>query len=179
MELNKTKKKALDAALNAMDKWQAELVELTERRSGDVFDKLADVAQALGWPAEMVDTSRDQLLQASKAQTEMMRHMVEGWRSNLKSSNGRTIEPTTNTIGHALTAPPVELVKIATVLPRFWMETMGTWQKNWSDAMGVWMKPSEKEKRPSRRKASSPPRSRNVPGRLVSDDDSTNRTATT
>ena len=66
----------------------------------------------------------------------------------------RTIQPTTNTIGHALTAPPVELVKIATVLPQFWMETMGTWQKNWSDAMGVWMKPSEKEKRPSRRKAS-------------------------
>ena len=69
-----------------MDKWQAELVELTERRSGDVFDKLADVAQALGWPAEMVDTSKDQFLQASKAQPEMMRHMVEGWRSNLKSS---------------------------------------------------------------------------------------------
>jgi hypothetical protein len=151
MELNKTKKKALNAALKAMDEWQAELVELTERRSSEVFDKLTDVAQALGWPAEMVETSKDQLLQASKTQTEMMRHMVEGWRSNLEASNGLTIEPTTNTIGHALTAPPVDLAKFATVLPQFWVQTMGIWQKNWSDAMGLWMGSSEKAERINRR----------------------------
>jgi hypothetical protein len=125
--------------------------ELTERRSSAVFDKLADAAQSVGWPPEMVEASKEQLLEASKAQSEMMRHMVQGWRSNLKASTAPAIEPTTSTIGHALTAPPVELVKFASVLPQFWMQAMGTWQKNWSDAMGLWMGSLEKTKDLNRR----------------------------
>lgn len=144
MQLNNANKKALNAAFDAMDEWQAELVELTERRSSEVFDTLADAARSAGWPPEMVEASKEQLLEASKAQSKMMRHMVQGWRGNLKSSTAPTIEPTTSTIGHALTAPPVELVKIATVLPQFWMQAMGTWQKNWNDAMRLWMGSSEK-----------------------------------
>lgn len=147
MDLNKTRKKELNAAFKAMEDWQAELVELTERRSSAVFDKLADAVQSVGWPAEMVEASKEQLLEASKAQAEMMRHMVQEWRSNLKEeSTPLAIEPTTSTIGHALPAPPLELVKFATVLPQFWMQAMGTWQKNWSDAMGLWTSLPEKTK---------------------------------
>jgi hypothetical protein len=150
MDLTKADKKTLNAAFNALDEWRAELAELTERRSREVFGQLADAAQIVGWPSDMVETSKEQLLEASKAQTEMMRHMVESWRSNVKSSSARSIEPMTSTIGHALAAPPVQLVKIATVMPQFWMQAMGTWQKNWSDAMGVWMGGSEVTKRISR-----------------------------
>jgi hypothetical protein len=149
-------KAALNAAFNAFDKWRVELVELTERRSSEVFDQLTDAAQTVGWPSEMVETSKEQLLEASKAQTEMMRHMVHGWRSNLKASSTRSIEPMTSTIGHALASPPVQLVKFAADMPRFWIQAVGTWQQNWSDAMGVWMR-SEKTPHRNERIAAPPP----------------------
>ena len=136
MERDKKSKKAFDEAFDAMDDWQAELAELTERHSEKVFDKLANAAKSVGWPASIVDSSKDQLLQASRMQLEMMEHMVEGWRNNLLSSNNGQ---TASIIGDAMTGPPADVAKLMMALPQFWIQATATWQKSWTDAMAMWI----------------------------------------
>jgi hypothetical protein len=129
--------KAFRKAFGALDAWRKEINSVTERHSDEVFQALGEAARSAGWPAEVVEASKQQLTQASKVQVEMMDHMVESWRHQLEGAAEKL--PTASTIAHAMPTQPTEFASLAVTPAQFWMQTTAMWQKTWTDAMSAWM----------------------------------------
>lgn len=61
--------------------WRDEVASSTERYSETVLDKMVAAATAMGWPKEVVEASRVQLVQASKMQTHMIDQLMHAWQA--------------------------------------------------------------------------------------------------
>ena len=142
MERDQINKKAFNKAFKAMQEWHAEVAELTDRRAEQVFDDLASAAKSAGWPDSMVDASKEQLLQASRAQMDMMQHMLDAWRSSL-ASGPHVFAPDTSTLVQPMASSSAELARLAAAMPQFWMEATAAWQRSWNNAMKLWMRAPE------------------------------------
>ena len=78
-------REAFNKTFDAMSEWRDEIAGSTERYAERVFDTFAVAARGVGWPASLVETTKIQLLQASKMQTQMMDRLMETWQDQLKS----------------------------------------------------------------------------------------------
>src|SRR5262249_32489154 len=76
-------REGIEAVFDAVSKWRDELGASTERYSETVLDKMADAAEALGWPKELVDASHKQLVQVSKAQMHTIDQLMDAWKKQL------------------------------------------------------------------------------------------------
>jgi len=84
--MTKEVREELAATFDALSNWRDEIETANERSLGKVLDRTAAVARAMGWPDQAVRSTREYLEGASKAQTEMIDQVIEGWKRQLTSS---------------------------------------------------------------------------------------------
>ena len=72
-------RKAVNAAFDAMSSWRIETANNSEKNSEQVIEKMAAAARALGWPEQIVDTTRTQMQSITKMQIQTMDHMMDAW----------------------------------------------------------------------------------------------------
>jgi hypothetical protein len=61
-------RKAVNETFDAISNWRIETLSNSEKNSGQVIEKMAAAARALGWPEQAVDTTREQLQNITKMQ---------------------------------------------------------------------------------------------------------------
>ncbi|MBS0241582.1 MAG: hypothetical protein JSS20_05345 [Proteobacteria bacterium] len=137
MTIDAKAREAFETAFNAMNDWRSDITRMTERHGERVFDKLATAAKAAGWPDTLIDTTKTQLLQASKMQADMIEHMMTVWRDQLQSS--ASPEKMMNSIRQAMPGQAPDFGNMAMNPAQFWMQATAMWQKNWTDAMSTFM----------------------------------------
>ena len=77
--LGDDQRKAMTAAFDAMSNWRQELNSMQEKNSAAVFDKMSSAAKQLGWPAEMVDMTRQQMQGVAKMQSQAIEQVMDVW----------------------------------------------------------------------------------------------------
>jgi hypothetical protein len=150
--------KALTGAFDAMTGWREEIASAAERNSSTVFDQMGTAAKAMGWPAEFVDMTRQQMQQGSKMQMQMMDQVMDVWEQQIKAPGSplpgmpgmpempKFENPFASMMGMggmgsmpgmgAMGAMPgmPDFTKMGNPM-QFWMQTAEMWQKNWATAM--------------------------------------------
>jgi len=80
-------RKAVNAVFDAMSGWRTETINKSEEGIGQVIEKMAAAARALGWPDEIVEVTRAQMQGMTKMQIQTMDHMMDAWEEQIKSLN--------------------------------------------------------------------------------------------
>lgn len=159
-------KKAVRGAFEAMANWRQDMAAHYEQNSGQMFDKMGQAAKAMGWPAEIVDTTRQQMQAMSKMQLQAIDNVMDVWQQQLTSPNpaaaaqammqkltsmpgatgfgmpgspGMPGFPGLPTMPGMPAMPGFDMNAMATMNPmQFWMQAAEQWQKNWTNAMQQW-----------------------------------------
>ena len=84
---------AVNAAFEAMSTWRTETVDNSEKNLGQVIEKMAAAARAVGWPEQIVDATRSQMQTVTKTQIQMMDQMTDAWEEQIKSPTHRQCCP--------------------------------------------------------------------------------------
>ena len=148
-------RKSINAAFDAMSEWRDEMTASTERYSTRVFDKMGSAAKAMGWPEEIVATTKDQMLQASRLQSQMIDQVMDAWQAQLKNPNPLAMQENILSqmtrggmfpgmmpgMGFDMSKLPgmAGMGGMAASPVQFWMQTAEMWQKSWAQAMQLWM----------------------------------------
>jgi len=156
--------KALVGAFDAMTGWREEIASAAERNSTQVFDKMGAAAKAMGWPAELVDMTRQQMQQGSKMQLQMMDQIMDVWEQQVKAPGSalpgmpgmpgmgqmpKFENPFASMMGMGgmpgmSGMPGMPGMGAMPGMPdfanmpnpmQFWMQAAEMWQKNWATAM--------------------------------------------
>jgi gas vesicle protein len=136
-------RKAVKSAFDAMSTWRTEIVNDNEKNLERVIDKIAVAARALGWPAEIADTTREQMQTIHKMQVQMMDHMMDAWEGQLSSA-----DTSSSILSKLKSSPPLSpagswpFATTSQMADPFgvYMQMTQQWQKAWADAMAFWMK---------------------------------------
>jgi hypothetical protein len=140
-------RKAVNAAFDAMSIWRIETAKNSEKNSEQVIEKMAAAARALGWPEQIVDTTRAQMHSITKMQIQTMDHMMDTWEEQIKSPNPMTGSPSAmlsklksfSGVSPAGSWPNANAME-ATDPMQFWMQWAQQCQKACADAMSFWVK---------------------------------------
>jgi len=133
-------RKAMKVAFDAMSTWRTQIVN-NEKNIEGVIDKIAAGARALGWPEEIVDTTRAQMQTMNKMQLQMMDQMMDAWEEQIKSPN-----PTSAMLSKlkslSALSPTGTWPGSVTAFDPFGIYTQiaQQWQKAMADTMASWMK---------------------------------------
>ena len=155
--------KALTGAFDALTGWREDIAAAAERNGTAVFDKMGTAAKAMGWPAELVDLTRQQMQQGSKMQLQLMDQVMDVWEQQIKAPGtmptmpGMPTMPTMPGMPGMPGMPKFENPFAAmpgmagmmgpggipgmpdfsgmTNPMQFWMQAAEMWQKNWATAM--------------------------------------------
>ena len=130
---------AFQSAFDAMTQWRDEINDSTKQHGEAVFDKLGVAARAAGWPESLIETTKTQLMQASKLQTDMIEHMMAAWKDQLNSPSNPSKLMGSLGQGASMPGQMPDVTNLVMVPTQFWMQATTMWQKNWSDAMSIWM----------------------------------------
>ena len=135
-ELGGEARKAFAAVADALAEWREEFGESAERHSAAVAEKMAVAARAVGWPEEVIETSRTHLMQMSKIQLRMLDQLVDAWQHQLKSPMAAEFLSTLRAAGARLEGPPGFAGLTNPV--ELWMEAALAWQRNVASAVALW-----------------------------------------
>jgi hypothetical protein len=88
----------------------------------------------MGWPHQWNAAAREQLLQASKMQTQMIDQIMDGWEQQLKSParlQGSAMLPMPALSGS--NDPMTDMMRFWETFPpfKFWMQAAEEWQRQW------------------------------------------------
>jgi|307.fasta_scaffold171239_2 hypothetical protein len=140
-------RKAVNAAFDAMSTWRIETASNNEKNSEQVIEKLAAAARALGWPEQIVDTTRAQMQSITKMQIQTMDQMMDAWEEQIKSpspmtgSSSAMLSKLTSLPGVSPAGSWPSANALAATNPmQFWMQWAEECQKAWTDAMALWAK---------------------------------------
>jgi len=140
-------RKAVNAAFDAMSTWRIETASNSEKNSEQVIEKLAAAARALGWPEQIVDTTRAQMQSITKMQIQTMDQMMDAWEEQIKSpspmtgSSSAMLSKLTSLPGVSPAGSWPSANALAATNPmQFWMQWAEECQKAWTDAMALWAK---------------------------------------
>ena len=141
-------RKAVNAAFDAMSIWRIETAKNSEKNIEQVIEKMAAAARALGWPEEIVETTRIQMLSITKMQIQSMDHVMDAWEEQIKSPAAMTGPSAMLSklkslpgFGPAGSWPGADAFQTAAANPmQFWMQLAEQWQKATADAMALWTK---------------------------------------
>ena len=159
-------KKTVRAAFESMANWRQEMATHYDQNSAQMLDKMGAAARAMGWPAEIVDTTRHQMQAMSKMQLQSMDHVMDVWQQQLSSPNPATaaqammsklttMPGTSNGNGFGMPSMPsmptmpsipgmpgmpgFDMNAMAGMNPmQMWMQAAEQWQKNMTTAMQYW-----------------------------------------
>src|SRR4029079_10061680 len=133
-------RKAVNAAFDAMSTWRTETMNNSKKNVAQVIDKTAAAARALGWPEQMVDTTRLQMQNLTKMQLQTIDHMMDTWEEQIKSRDPSAmlsklqsipgVSPTGHDGGAFATFNPFQA----------YAQFVEQWQKAWASASGAWGK---------------------------------------
>jgi hypothetical protein len=140
--LSNEAREAVNAAFDAVSTWRTETVDNNERNLGQVIEKMAAAARALGWPEQIVDATRSQMQRVTKTQTQMMDQLVDAWEEQIKSPNPTGMLYKLNSIpGFDPAGTWAKAAGMSAMNPmQFYMEFFEQWQKAWLDGMAFWTK---------------------------------------
>jgi hypothetical protein len=135
-KISEEAREAVAAAFDAMSTWREEMLKNNEKSAARVIDKVAEAAQALGWPKQIVDATRMQMQTANKMQLQTIDSMIDAWKQQIKS-------PTQSSA----------LLSKLNSLPNFglaagangdmnpfgiYMQFAEQWRKAWADGLALW-----------------------------------------
>ena len=110
---------------------------------------MAAAAKALGWPEQIVDATRTQMLSATEMQIKTIDHMIDAWEEQAKLPNPMTASPSAM-LSKLKTLPGVAPIGswpgaaasqgLAMNPLQFWVQLGEQWQKACADTMTVWGK---------------------------------------
>ena len=143
-------REAINEALKAMSAWRNEIADTSEKNGKRVIEKMAAAAKALGWPEQIVDATRTQMLSAVEVQIRTIDHIIDAWEEQLKLPNPMTASPSAM-LSKLKTLPGFAPIGswpgaatsqgLAAMNPlQFWMQLGENWQKTYADTMTVWGK---------------------------------------
>lgn len=148
--LSEEARKSVLAAFDAMSAWRSDMMIAGEKGSDRAFEKMAAAAKALGWPAEIVDSARQQMQSVARMQVQMVDQMMDAWEEQLKSANPMSAFPA-EMMGRLQSLPGLPGMPPMMGLPgmeafpgmmanpmQFWMAMGEQWQKNWAQALQMW-----------------------------------------
>ena len=137
-------RKAVNAAFDAMSTWRTETRNNSEKNVAQVIDKMAAAARALGWPEQIVDTTRVQMQNLTKMQIQTIDHMMDTWEEQIKSPNPSAMLSRLQSIpGLSPTGsfPDAGAFPMTTFNPfQAYAQFVEQWQKAWASASGAWGK---------------------------------------
>jgi hypothetical protein len=148
--LPKEAREAVNEALKAMSAWRNEIADTSGKNGKRVIEKMAAAAKALGWPEQIVDATRTQMLSAAEMQIKTIDHMIDAWEEQVKLPNPMTTSPSAM-LSKLKTLPGFAPIGswpgaaasqgMAAMNPlQFWMQLGEHWQKACADTMTVWGK---------------------------------------
>jgi hypothetical protein len=139
-------RRAVAAVLQALSKWQDELTATNERGLAQVLDQSSVAARAVGWPEHVINATRDQLLNATKVQTQLIDQVTALWEKQLETSTSPKAAmrnpfqmprfPSSNVSGSMPEKFGIGGQPFAPMF--FWMQAADMWQRNWMSAMSLW-----------------------------------------
>ena len=145
--LSNEAREAVNAALRATSAWRNEIADTNEKNGRRVIEKMAAAAAALGWPEQIVNTTRTQLQSVADMQIKTMDHMMDAWEEQLKLPNAMTASPSAilsklrSSPSFNTTAgwPSPEAFQKAAMNPlQLWMQLAEQSQKSMADMMSFW-----------------------------------------
>jgi len=145
--LSNEAREAVNAALRAMSAWRNEIADTNEKNGRRVIERMAAAAAALGWPEQIVNTTRTQLQSVADMQIKTMDHMMDAWEEQIKLPNAMTASPSAmlsklkSSPGFNTTAgwPSAEAFQKAAMNPlQLWMQLAEQSQKSMADMMSFW-----------------------------------------
>jgi crotonobetainyl-CoA:carnitine CoA-transferase CaiB-like acyl-CoA transferase len=122
----------LVATFEALSNWRHEIETVNERFLNKVLDRTSAVARAMGWPDQAVRTMHEYVERASKAQTQAINQMTEGWERQLKSTTIPLGVPSNFAqqmpeLGSAFPHAKSEFNPLAPWM--FWLQTAEMWRR--------------------------------------------------
>jgi hypothetical protein len=145
-ELSNEARDAVKAAFDALSTWRIEVTNNNEKNCKRVIEKMAAAAAALGWPEQIVETSRAQMRSLTEMQIKAIDRIMDSWDEQLKSpiaaSPSATLSSTklSSSSRAASLSPNGDITQMAMAPFQFWMSLAEQWQKPWAEAMGSWAK---------------------------------------
>ena len=134
-------REAVNEVLKAMSDWRNEIANTTEKNGKRVIEKIAAAAAALGWPEQIVDATRTQMLSAVEVQIRTIDHIIDAWEEQLKLPNPMTASPSAMLSKLSSFAHPITFSAAWPMNPlQFWTQLGDQWQKSCADTMTVWGK---------------------------------------
>ena len=133
-------RKAVNAVFDAMSTWRTETVNNSEKNIKEVIEKMSAAARALGWPEQIVDTTRAQMQNLTKMQLQTIDHMMDIWEEQITSPNPSAMLSKLQSIpGLSPTGP--DDGAFPTFNPfQAYAQFVEQWQKAWASATGAWGK---------------------------------------
>lgn len=134
-------RRAVAAAFDEMSAWRTETLTNSEKRFEQVMEKMAEAAQALGWPEQVVDATRSQIQNITKMQIQTIDQIMEVWEEQIKSPN--PAQPILSKLTSFPSLRPVDAwssaAPMASMNPlQIYMQFAEQWQKACADAMAHW-----------------------------------------
>src|SRR4029453_10359123 len=117
------------APFDALSNWRDEIETVNERCLNKVLDRTSAVARAMGWPDLGTRSTRGDLESASKAQTEMINQIIEGWTRQLKSTSAPMAIPRSFAEHFPGLGTKAEFNPLAPWM--FWLQAAEMWQRTW------------------------------------------------
>jgi hypothetical protein len=141
--LNGEARQALMHAFYAVSQWRDDITLANDRYLTRVLDQVAAAQRAQGWPHSVTVATREQLLRASKVQTQMIDQLMGDWEHQLKSGTGLpesgTGLPDPSMLRLTSTTHPMsEMMRLGemTLTPfKIWLNAAEACQRSWAEAM--------------------------------------------
>ena len=128
--MTKEMREGVVAALDALSKWRDEIETVNDRCLKKVLDQTSTVARSMGWPDQTVRMTREHLERASKAQTEMIEQIIEGWKQQVMSPGA--MGAPRSFAGQMPGLPGGAMPTFDPMAPwTFWMQAAEAWQRTW------------------------------------------------
>ena len=137
--LTKEARDGVNAALKSMSDWRNELADTNKRNGKRVLEQMAAAASALGWPEQVVDAARAQLLSIADIQIKTMDQLMDAWEEQIKLPNPMSASPSAM-LSKLNSLPGVGSAQVPANPIQLWMQFAEQWQRTWTDAIGAWGK---------------------------------------
>jgi hypothetical protein len=120
-----------------METWRTETANSSEKNAAQVIEKMAAAARALGWPEQIVDTTRMQMQNITKLQIKVIDQMVDIWEQQIKSPNpAAMLSKLKSAPGFSAGSWP-DADAFSPFNPfQTYMQLAEQWQKAWASATG-------------------------------------------
>lgn len=122
------------ATFDCLSNWKDEIETVNERCLPKVLDQTSAVARSMGWPDQVVRSTREYVENASKTQTEMIDQIMEGWKRQLRSPTAPMA--ISQSFAHPTTFFGAEIPQFNPIAPwTFWLQAAEMWQRTWMQNM--------------------------------------------